>query len=156
MSRGALALVGGLALFALGCAQSIRDVASAFAWSELPPLPDGVGLAGACVGVSGDVLIVAGGANLPHGPPWDGHPKVWHDRVLVLAFTREATGPGALVGAVASLGLLGWVATATELSGLLYAAIGIVSCMAIGWLASLALPRPARSIEGLTIHTLRR
>ena len=71
-------------------------------------------------------------------------------------FTREATGPGALVGAAASLGLLGWVATATDLSGLLYAALGIVSCMAIGWLASLALPRPARSIEGLTIHTLRR
>jgi Na+/proline symporter len=71
-------------------------------------------------------------------------------------FTREATGPGALVGAAASLGLLGWVATATDLSGLLYAAIGIVSCMAIGWLASLVLPRPARSIEGLTIYTLRR
>ncbi len=90
MSRGAWALVGGLALFALGCAQSSREVASAFAWSELPPLPDGVGLAGACVGVSGDALIVAGGANFPHGPPWEGHPKVWHDRVLVL---EEPEGP---------------------------------------------------------------
>ncbi len=57
-------------------------------WSQLPPLPDPVGLAGPFAGVSGepsnDVLIIAGGANFPDGPPWEGHPKVWHDRVFVL------------------------------------------------------------------------
>ncbi|MHC4616195.1 MAG: sodium:solute symporter family protein [Planctomycetota bacterium] len=57
-------------------------------WSQLPPLPDPVGLAGPFVGVSGepsnDVLIIAGGANFPDGPSWEGHPKVWHDRVFVL------------------------------------------------------------------------
>lgn len=54
-------------------------------WSELPSLPDPKGFAGAYVGVSGDALIVAGGANFPKGSPWDGDPKVWYDRIYVLA-----------------------------------------------------------------------
>jgi len=33
-------------------------------WSQLPPLPDPVGLAGPFVGVSNDVLIIAGGLSL--------------------------------------------------------------------------------------------
>lgn len=58
-------------------------------WSELPPLPDALGLGGPIVGVQGDALIVAGGANFPAGPPWrDGDRpagvKVWHDRIFVL------------------------------------------------------------------------
>jgi SSS family transporter len=54
-------------------------------WEELPPLPDSVGFAGAFAGVSNGALVVAGGANFPDGPPWQGHAKVWHDRVFVLA-----------------------------------------------------------------------
>ncbi|MFW6125187.1 MAG: sodium:solute symporter family transporter, partial [Pirellulales bacterium] len=53
-------------------------------WSELPPLPDQHGFAGPFVGVSGDALLVAGGANFPAGRPWDGHPKVYHDDLYVL------------------------------------------------------------------------
>ena len=53
-------------------------------WSELPPLPDAIGRAGAFVGVSNDALIVAGGANFPAGRPWDGHPKVWYADAFVL------------------------------------------------------------------------
>jgi len=53
-------------------------------WSELAPLPDSHGFAGPFAGVSGDALIVAGGANFPGGRPWEGHAKVWHDRVFVL------------------------------------------------------------------------
>ena len=53
-------------------------------WSELPPLPDVVGRAGAFVGVSNDALIVAGGANFPAGRPWNGHEKVWHSDAFVL------------------------------------------------------------------------
>jgi len=57
-------------------------------WS-LPPLPDPVGLGGPIVGVHAGALIVAGGANFPHDPPWsvDGRPpgaKAWHDRIYVL------------------------------------------------------------------------
>jgi hypothetical protein len=39
-------------------------------------------------------------------------------------------------------------------SSLLYAAVAVVSCVTVGWLASLVLPRPACSLEGLTIDTL--
>ena len=53
-------------------------------WSQLPPLPDPIGVAGPFVGVSNDALVVAGGANFPDGPSWEGYPKVWYDRVFVL------------------------------------------------------------------------
>src|SRR5688572_1937735 len=53
-------------------------------WKSLRPLPDSVGFAGAYAGVSNGALIVAGGANFPDGPPWDGKAKRWHDRIFVL------------------------------------------------------------------------
>ena len=52
-------------------------------WSdEIPPLPDSIGLAGPFVGVHGDALIVAGGANFPR-PVWDTE-KVWYDEIHIL------------------------------------------------------------------------
>lgn len=52
-------------------------------WSdEIPPLPDSIGVAGPFVGVHGDALVVAGGANFPR-PVWD-NDKVWHDQIHVL------------------------------------------------------------------------
>jgi N-acetylneuraminic acid mutarotase len=59
-------------------------------WTELPPLPDTVGVAGAFVGVSNGALLVAGGANFPEGRPWDGAQKVWHDTIYVLT---DPVGP---------------------------------------------------------------
>ncbi|HZI30920.1 MAG TPA: exo-alpha-sialidase, partial [Candidatus Binatia bacterium] len=53
-------------------------------WKQLPPLPDPLGFAGAFAGVSDHALIVAGGANFPHGMPWDGGQKAWHDSIFVL------------------------------------------------------------------------
>lgn len=53
-------------------------------WSQLPRLPDPIGLAGPVAGTSGGALLVGGGANFPDGPPWDGHAKVWHDELFVL------------------------------------------------------------------------
>ena len=52
-------------------------------WSKLPEMPDAHGFAAAFAGVSNGALVVAGGANFPEGPPWDGGVKVWHDRVFV-------------------------------------------------------------------------
>jgi len=54
-------------------------------WKPLPSLPDAHGFAGAFAGVSGNALIVAGGANFPGGRPWDGAEKIWHDDIFVLA-----------------------------------------------------------------------
>jgi len=60
-------------------------------WSTLAPLPDRLGVAGAFAGVTGSadaerdgVLVVAGGANFPDRPPWDGGTKAWHAAVHVL------------------------------------------------------------------------
>lgn len=53
-------------------------------WKALPPLPDPIGVAAPFAGVSGGALLVAGGANFPDRPPWQGGTKVWHDTVWVL------------------------------------------------------------------------
>ncbi len=58
-------------------------------WKRLPDLPDKLGVAGAFAGVSGGALIVAGGANFPDKPPWEGGKKVYYDDVYVL--TNGAT-----------------------------------------------------------------
>lgn len=59
-------------------------------WRQLPPIPDVLGVAGPFAGVSGDALIVAGGANFPDKMPWDGGRKVWHDTAFVLDKTNGA------------------------------------------------------------------
>lgn len=53
-------------------------------WSSLPDLPGTSGLGGPFVGVHGSVLIVAGGANFPEAPPWEGGAKVWHSDIYLL------------------------------------------------------------------------
>lgn len=84
-------------------------VPDAAEWSPLPPLPDAHGVAGAFAGVAGGALLVAGGANFPDGPPWQGGTKAWTDRIWVLdrpdGAWREAgrlTGPRVSLGAVPS------------------------------------------------------
>ncbi len=64
-------------------------------WSQLPPLPDALGVAGPFAGVSGDTLLVGGGANFPGKMPWEGGKKIWHDDVYALTGT---TGHWARVG----------------------------------------------------------
>jgi solute:Na+ symporter, SSS family len=54
-------------------------------WDSLPSLPETLGFAGSFAGTSGGALIVAGGANFPDRPPWEGGTKTWTDRVFVLA-----------------------------------------------------------------------
>ena len=53
-------------------------------WSQLPPLPDHEGFAGMFAGVSGDALIVAGGANFPDRRPWEGGSKTWYGDIWLL------------------------------------------------------------------------
>lgn len=64
-------------------------IGGAMAWSvaaELPPLAGrpNPGVAGPFVGVSGDVLLIGGGANFPHGKPWEGGKKVYTDELYVV------------------------------------------------------------------------
>ena len=71
---------------------------------------------------------------------------------LLGMLTRRATGAGAVVGLFGSAIVLWLVKTQTSLHFFLYGFVGIASCMAIGWLASLATPRQHR--DGLTIYDL--
>lgn len=54
-------------------------------WSIASPIEGTIGFAGPFVGVSSGELVVAGGANFPDGPPWEGHAKVWHDDIFTLS-----------------------------------------------------------------------
>ena len=58
-------------------------------WERLADIPDAIGLAGPFAGTIGTKLVVAGGANFPDRPPWQGGTKVWHDRIW------ELDNPGA-------------------------------------------------------------
>jgi len=79
MIRTLLALLTALAApAALGAAAK-----GSLQWTELSALPDKLGVAGPFVGTHNGALLVAGGANFPEKPPWEGGAKVWHDTVFV-------------------------------------------------------------------------
>ena len=69
-----------LALMATGAAFAQERLS----WQSLPALPNTPGFGGPFVGSHAGYLIVAGGANFPEAPPWQGGKKVWYDHVLVL------------------------------------------------------------------------
>jgi solute:Na+ symporter, SSS family len=71
-------------------------------------------------------------------------------------FTRRANGRGALIGAFGSIGILLTVSLATTVHVFLYCAIGTLSCVVIGYLASLLWPQPPRDLTGLTLRAARR
>jgi Na+/proline symporter len=68
-------------------------------------------------------------------------------------FTTRASSRGALAGLVASAAVLFLVQRYTSVHFFLYAGIGIVTCMGVGYLVSFVWPRDGRSLEGLTVHT---
>ena len=69
---------------------SQADGAEPLRWEELPQLPPSpgestqVGIAGPFAGVHNGGLLVAGGANFPDAPPWNGGKKTWWADVFVL------------------------------------------------------------------------
>lgn len=67
-------------------------------------------------------------------------------------FTRRAHTAGVLCGAVASGVILILIPRYTNLHFFLHAAIGIATCVTVGYLASLLLPNRDRQDAGLTIH----
>ncbi len=62
----------------------MTDNPLALEWKKLADLPDAEGFAGSYAGVSHGALLVAGGANFPEKPLWEGGPKRWTDRVFVM------------------------------------------------------------------------
>ncbi len=57
-------------------------LAAQLPFDSLPPLPDEEGFAGMFAGVTGDVVLAAGGANFPEARPWEGGTKIWYDHIF--------------------------------------------------------------------------
>lgn len=72
---------------------------------------------------------------------------------LLGIFSKRANGKGAIVGAFASALILLAVKTWTPLNFFLYSGIGIISCMVVGYFASLFF-HSDKSTEGLTIYSV--
>ncbi len=78
-----------LAVLTLSCENRDKGI-TALQWEEFPQMPpvDGKvvqpGLAGPVAGVSGDCLLVAGGANFEGEMPWRGGAKSYHDEIFLL------------------------------------------------------------------------
>jgi N-acetylneuraminic acid mutarotase len=73
-----------LAALLLLTGDSMAQRGSSLNWSQLPPLPDPEGFAGAFAGVCDGQLVVAGGTNFPDKKPWEGGNKVWYDTIFAL------------------------------------------------------------------------
>ncbi len=72
-------------------------------------------------------------------------------------FFKRASGRGALIGAVSSVAILYWVQQHSTLHFFLYGAVGVLSCVGVGLLASLLVKdRAAKDLAGLTIGAARR
>ena len=66
-------------------------------------------------------------------------------------FTRRANGWGALIGAVASIGITACVKEFTPLHFWAYGSIAVLSCVIVGYLFSLVLPHRDVDLAGLTV-----
>jgi len=72
---------------------------------------------------------------------------------LLGMFTRRATSIGALIGAIAGAMAQTLTVYHTKVNFLLYAGIGAVTCIIVGYLVSLATGPGTKDLAGLTIHT---
>jgi len=72
---------------------------------------------------------------------------------MLAIFTRRAHAAGVLIGAVASIAVLFYVTQFTTINFFLYAVIGIVVCVSVGYAASLILPGRTGDLTGLTYAT---
>lgn len=68
-------------------------------------------------------------------------------------FTRRANAAGVLLGFFASAFVLYLVQRHTAVHFFLYAGIGMISCIASGYVVSLLIPTGTRSVDGLTVFT---
>jgi SSS family transporter len=70
-------------------------------------------------------------------------------------FTRRINGLGIVLGFFGSAAVLYFVSTFAIVHFFLYAGVGILSCVAIGWLASWLFPETRKNLDGLTIYSMK-
>ena len=77
---------------------------------------------------------------------------------LLGTLTKRANARGVIVGVIASIITLTTIrlmpAEDRPVGGILTAAVGCMTCVIVGYLASLLFPAPKQSLENLTFHTL--
>ena len=71
-------------------------------------------------------------------------------------FTQRPAAQHAWVGILVSIIALGYTKFATDLNGLLYAPIGMLTCAGVGYLMSLVFPATFQARAGLTIYSVNR
>lgn len=83
------------AIWLAASSSAIADVPEGRAvldWSPIASLPESVTTAGAFVGISDDVLIVAGGASYADEPAANDNPEACHDRIFLLDLSTLQEG----------------------------------------------------------------
>lgn len=73
-----------LCFFALSETYAQREGKIEFDWHSIRDLPLEKGLNGSFVGIHNDVMFIAGGANFPDEPIWEGGAKSWYNAIYVL------------------------------------------------------------------------
>ncbi len=69
-------------------------------------------------------------------------------------FTRRANSAGVLIGAIASFVAVYYVKNHTHLHFFLYQVVGVVTCVVVGYIASLLIRSKKKSLDGLTVYTI--
>ncbi len=69
-------------------------------------------------------------------------------------FTKKANSAGAIIGAFSSLLTTFYIQKYTHISFFMYPVFGVLSCIVIGYIASLLIPIRRKNLEGLTVYTL--
>ncbi|MEM0964774.1 MAG: sodium/solute symporter [Verrucomicrobiota bacterium] len=91
--------------------------------------------------------------------------KTWNEAVALLGggfvgiyivgmFTKRVHSGGAFIGAIASIAIVIYAKNMTAFHWVFYVPIAVVSCMVVGYLVSMILPRdPSKDLTGLTVFS---
>ena len=75
--------------------------------------------------------------------------------VFILAiFSQRANSLGVIIGTLSGAGITFLVSKFTDVNGYLYGAIGVLSCVIIGFLFSLIFPNSKSQPQGLTFKSI--
>lgn len=73
---------------------------------------------------------------------------------ILAIFTRRANSRGAMIGLLASAILQYFLQATNTVHGVMFTATGMISCVFIGYLASLVTPGKIKDLSGLTLYSL--